>query len=474
MDETEARTVFLVRALEETADGPAPLLTPAEGRQASEVVRAGLPKPGRTLRHQEWSERFVVQRAQRLLQDALARRPGLRGLVERPALFPLAQVLVAALGFAAGFASDALANPHRINLLSAPLLGVVAWNWLLALLWLVSRVLPRRPRRHARGLAGLLGGLAAWPARWRRGGLALAGRFGRTWAHAAAPLWHARIRATLHLGAASVALGLLAYVFARALPNEFSVGWESQLIKTPEGAHQLLGLLFLPVSSLPGLPGVAPFTLEEITRMHHWAGSNAALADRWLLMLSALLVLGVALPRLLLWGWQSHRARRLARRFPLDLADPYFARLVADGSGQRWRLVVWPYALALDAARTAALAGQATEVLGGGETALTVQPGLAYGDAPQAAARRPAATEGELMACAALLSLSATPEAETHGAFLQRLAQSLGPQLLVLLDAGAFTARLGRGERLREREALWREFLRPLGLQRVHVVDLGA
>jgi hypothetical protein len=322
-------------------------------------------------------------------------------------------------------------------------------------------------------LPGALAGLAAWPGRWRRGGFAVASRFGRAWARAAAPLWRARVRAVLHLGAAAVALGLLAYVFAQALTHEFRVGWESQLIQTPEVAHRLLGLLFLPVTSLPGMPGVAPFTLDEITRMHHWADSSTQLADRWLLMVSVLLLGSVVLPRLLLWGLQAHRARRWSRHFPLDLAEPYFARLIAHGSGQRWRLVVWPYALQLDAAQSAALARQAGELLGG-ETEVSVLPPLAYGEPVESVAGRPAPVEGELMECAALLSLSATPEAETQGAFLRRLAQVAGGQPpLVLLESGAFTARLGRGERLRERESLWREFLRPYGLERIHLVELG-
>ena len=471
MNEAEARTVLLIQAIE-TADGEGRLLTPAQGREASEVVRAGLPKPGRTLRHQAWSERFLAQRAQRLFQEVVARRPALRGFVEGAAPWGVLALLVAIAGFAAGFASDALVNPQRINLLSAPLLAVVLWNLLLALGWLLSRLFLRR--RHApRSLSGLLAGLVAWPGRWRRGGVAVASRFGRTWARAAAPLWQARARAALHLGAAMVALGLLAYVGARALTHEFNVGWESQLIKTPEGAHQLLGLLFLPVSALPGLGGVAPFTLDEVARMHHWAQGGPELADRWLALVTLLLGLCVVLPRLLLCALQWGRARRLSRHFPLDLADPYFARLIADGSGQRWRLVVWPYALNLDAARTAALTRQARELLGG-ETALHVQPALAYGAAPQSLATKPAPAEGEVQESAALLSLAATPEAETHGAFLQRLAQVAGAQALVLLDAGSFAARLGQGERLKERESLWREFLRPYGFSRIHVVDLGA
>jgi hypothetical protein len=342
----------------------------------------------------------------------------------------------------------------------------------LALLWLLSRLFLRR-RRAPGSFSGALAGLAAWPGRWRRGGVAIAGRFGRTWARAAAPLWHARVRGALHLGALMVALGLIAYVGVRALAHEFNVGWESQLIKTPEGAHELLGLLFLPLSALPGLGGVAPFTLDEVARMHHWSQTSPELADRWLALVTLLLGLCVVLPRLLLGLLQWHRARRLSRHFPLDLADPYFARLIADGSGQRWRLVVWPYGLNVDAARSAALAHQARELLGG-ETAVSVQPALAYGAPPPSLAARPAPAEGELQEGAALLSLSATPEAETHGAFLQRLAQVAGAQALVLLDAGAFAARLGRGERLKERESLWHEFLRPYGFTRIHVVDLGA
>ena len=471
MNETEARTVLLIQALETGAEAEGRLLTPAQSREASDVVRAGMPKPGRTLKSQEWSERFLVQRAQRLLQDAAARRPALRGFIESGGGFwPLVQALVVVAGFAAGFASDALVNPDRINLLSAPLLGVVLWNWGLALAWLLSRLFLRR-RRAAPRAPGWMAASAAWPGRWRRGGFAVASRFSRAWAQAAAPLWQARVRAALHLGAVAVALGLIAYIGARALPHEFSVGWESQLIKTPEGVHRLLQILFWPVTLLPGVAGVAPFTLEEVTAMHHWAGTSPALADRWLQLVTALLLVSIVLPRLLLWLLQSRRARRHTRHFPLDLTDPYFARLLADGTSQRRRRVVWPYAATLDAARAAALQRQAPALLGV-EAEVSAQPALAYGDAADTLARRPAPAEGEVLECAALLSLSGTPEAETHGAFLRRVAQ-LAPQALVLLDSGAFVARLGRGERLKERETLWTEFVRPYGFTRVHVVELG-
>ena len=59
-----------------------------------------------------------------------------------------------------------------------------------------------------------------------------------------------------------------------------------------------------------------------------------------------------------------------------------------------------------------------------------------------------------------LFSLAATPEAETHTAFVRTLAAA--GALEVWLDSSAFSAHLApgaRAARLAEREALWREVL---------------
>jgi hypothetical protein len=473
VNEDDARRVLLVRAME-TADPEGRLLSLQQRQDASDVVRASMPGPGRSLTHRSWSERFLIKRAERLYQDAAARRPAIQTLASPSPVWPLVRGAVVLAGFVGGLASDALANPGRINLLSAPLFGIVAWNWAMALIWTVLKLagLLRPASGHA-----WLAGLAALPARWRRNGFAVATAFSRSWFESAAPLMRARVTGTLHLSAAVMALGLMAYMAAKALPNEFSVGWESQLLKTPGAVHAVLQVIFLPVSLLSGVTGIEPFSLNEIASMHHWQGTHPELADRWLQLVVTLLLVSVVVPRLVLWLVQSARARRLRRHFPLDLTAPYFAALLASGSGLRHRLAVWPYSTSIDSARAGGLERQAVAMLGA-NTTVSLHPATPYGVRPDTlAAQRQGIADGEVPLTAALFPLSATPESETHGVFLARLKDVAGDAALVILDSSGFIGKLGQGvsgtERLNERRALWEEFARQRGVTRVLVMNLG-
>src|SRR5690606_5449517 len=88
----------------------------------------------------------------------------------------------------------------------------------------------------------------------------------------------------------------------------------------------------------------------------------------------------------------------------------------------------------------------------GPATRLDVREEVAYGDEEQAGerlvARERESPEGPpepTAAVLALLSATATPEAETHGAFVDALAAALpaGAPLLALVDESAFVARFG-------------------------------
>jgi hypothetical protein len=81
----------------------------------------------------------------------------------------------------------------------------------------------------------------------------------------------------------------------------------------------------------------------------------------------------------------------------------------------------------------------------------------------------------EIALAATLFSLTATPEAENHGAFLGAVANGLaqGTPITALIDETGFRLRFpGQDARLQERRKAWREMLAVHKVEPVFV-DLG-
>ena len=81
---------------------------------------------------------------------------------------------------------------------------------------------------------------------------------------------------------------------------------------------------------------------------------------------------------------------------------------------------------------------------------------------------------------AALFAASATPERETHGAFVRALAAALprGSQLAVLVDESGLRQHAGRAAdtelRLTQRRAAWQRLLHDLSLPPPRFIDLAS
>jgi hypothetical protein len=86
----------------------------------------------------------------------------------------------------------------------------------------------------------------------------------------------------------------------------------------------------------------------------------------------------------------------------------------------------------------------------------------------------PAAQPGALVV--ALFPLSATPERESHGAFLAALRRAHGTPTSVLIDESGWRERFGASavRRLAERRELWRRFAQEADAEAVWFADLAA
>jgi len=335
--------------------------------------------------------------------------------------------LVAALGLGLGLLVDHIGSAQRINLLAPPVWALIAWN---LVVYLVLLLPSRQPGALRRALAV---GVSRWRSRALRqaggGGAAVAQAFAADWAACSAALQGARIALTLHLGAAALALGLLAGMYLRGLVLDYRVGWESTFLDAGQ-VQAVLSRLLAPALALSGR------TLPDI---------NAPSAAPWIHLYALQLVLLVVLPRLLLALWAGLRARRLQAHLPLPLAEPYFQQLLRQQHGGQAPLRVWPHAHMPDAAAQAALRALCARVFGDAAM-LQLAPTVAYGseespaDLPRDGTRR-----------IALFDLGATPEPESQG----RLLQALGAPLS-LVDESAFVQRFGvDSPRRRERRQAW-------------------
>jgi hypothetical protein len=262
---------------------------------------------------------------------------------------------VMAAAFALGFAGHAITDPHRVDLLSASLIGIVLWNLLvyvlLLLSWLRSLVRRRKtviaplepepgqgaaPQRPVAAPGGWLQKLQTkrWSVSRGTGLRKMALNFERNWWQVNQRPRHAQWLVCLHLGAAMLALGALASLWLTGLTKAYQVGWESTFL-SPSAVQTCLNLLFAPVQHLLGL---APWSLAQIQALQGWSAGDAADAGpRWVQLYSWLLGLMVVAPRLLLALWQGARVWWLSQHLALPLQQPYFQKLQRDWAGAQRR-----------------------------------------------------------------------------------------------------------------------------------------
>ena len=360
--------------------------------------------------------------------------------------------VIPALAFAAGAAADSVGAGQRVNLLAPPLLALLAWNIAVYAAILVRGTWGLVDAR-ARGLgpiARLLARLAhVTGAAPKRGGR-LAAAFIGDWMQASAGLTAARIGRVLHASAAAFALGALAALYLRGIAFEYRAGWQSTFLEAP-AVHALLNALLGPASALTG---IALPDADGYARLRFSAGEGV-IAAPWLHLYAVTVGLAVVLPRLLLALGNRWLEARLASRFPLPLDEPYYRALVRSVREEPVIARLVPYSVQLSPQATLNLNSLFTQSLGT-RTTVSVAPATSFGGEDDIDPREIA---GDATLLAALFALTATPEAENHGAFIDRLRAAVPAHpLLALVDEAAFRRQFGTTPRLDERRALWRRF----------------
>ncbi len=351
-----------------------------------------------------------------------------------------------------GAGLDRISDPHRVDLLSGPLLAIIGWNLLVYLALLVLLLMPSKESGWV---------ASAWVERAKKAvprklphALATAvGEFIVQWGTLSAGLQRARLSRTLHLAAAMFALGATVSLYARGLMTQYVAGWESTFLDAGQ-VHTLLSLLFAPAVAIFPLDG---FSLADIESLRFSATRTDTGGARWVNLYAATLLLLVIVPRLLLAGVAHWNARRLAQHFPLDLDQPYFRKLGGQvGSAGPAFLRVLPYSFTLDEVRERGLSEVAVMVLGE-QAKVMLRPPAAYGDEPEDVLVDTKLDDANVAVTAVLFNLAATPEKENHGAYLDHLVRRSPRGIAVLIDESSLLERAD-AERVTERITLWQQF----------------
>jgi hypothetical protein len=486
MTEAEARCVAAVRAFETPITPP---WSEADARWASDEAR-------RAVGESAGADLFLSERARLALKRLAGRVQGLTPMLQgQDALryWPAVVLATLLLALLLGAGIESIGADGRIHLLAPPLAALLLWN--LAVLAVSVVLLLRRAAHTGRAgdarsvrlrgvdarvsramealLARIRGGAergagpgasaqasAQTSAMWRAQALA---------ADASRPATAARVTALLHAAAAVVVVGALLSMYARGLGFEFRAGWDSTFLSASQ-AHALVSGLLGPAAQVLGWPLPTPEAFASL-RFSQGAGAPAA---PWIHAWALTLGVGVVLPRsaLALLAWAQ--ARRRAQRVEVDLADPYFARLAAQQGQHALDLVLLPYAHRPGAELTAWLQAALARRLGP-RTRPLVLAAVMEGDEDQMASHTEPVLRASVAAAstprrwAVLTSLTATPERETHGRFVEALATHLhlpiGNVLLLVNEAG-FGARLSAADaeqRRRHRRAAWQRLADDLG-----------
>jgi hypothetical protein len=459
MDEQVARDVVLVRAIE-TTDARHEVLSEDDRMYASRSARELAQWQAADSKSEVTFDHFLQQRSEQVLKRVGERVPAFATFVRRRPLLPALSVVLPLLGLLAGAGLDRISDPHRVDLLSAPLLGILGWNLLVYLILFAWLFVPSHRAGWTRPalLRRLSVGKAAVPRKLPAMLSASLLHFMQDWGELSAPLARARLSRAVHLAAACFALGAILSLYVRGLLTQYAAGWESTFLDAAQ-VHAILSVLFAPALAVFPIEG---FSLADIEALRFGQAVSPSGGERWVHLYAATLALLVVVPRLILSANAHWRARRLQRHFPLDLGGPYFVALAGRAGTSGPALVrVYPYSFTVDEARDKGLAALAQGALGE-QARVMLRPSAPYGEDAAEAFRGETLEDPSVAMTAALFNLAATPEKENHGAFLDHLARRVPRGVTVLVDesgmAGRSAGQPGADARIAERKTLWREF----------------
>lgn len=461
MLEHSALEVVAVRAIE-TQDREGFIWTDAERAWASRSAADAVGEKAAP-------EDFVAKRASLLLERLGDRNQMLlaqaRGMHWQP-WYGWAAIIAAGI---LGVLVDRIGASHRVDLLAPPILALIGWNLAAYLILLathrsgtVQGPLRRLTMRIVRltPAPGFLTSKAAF-ATGDAVNIASLANLTSAWFILAKPLYGARVGRILHSAAAVLALGVILGLYFRGLVSEYKATWESTFLDATF-VHGMLAIILAPGA---WLTGIAVPNAAHIQSIRAPLSENAAI---WLHLYAASVFLIVLVPRmgLALHAWRKERS--LSRNFPIPLDDRYFQVLLRGFHAKAERVRVVPFSYTLPEAARSGLETILARSFGGGASLIFEAP-IRWEDDESVVSR--ITREGKEPVIA-VFNLTATPEDDVHGAFVEALKEHLaaGHNLIAMVDSSEFESRWpGDDLRLEKRRRAWSALFTSHRLPTVHV-----
>jgi len=485
------RTVLLIQAIEESDRG-GDVLPLADRAEATREAVRNAPQ-GRTLQPgiglARADEALLALRAERLLARVRLRSPAVDYVLAVAGGMTWLGRAALVLALMVGLSLSTLDGSRRINILAFPLIGLIAWNFLIYALLVAARIKRREAtptstlwsgRFYERWIGARIDGLLKQSMRFNAPLASALRRFTREWVQIQRPLLLERAQRLMHCAAALVAAGLIAGLYIRGIVLRYEAGWESTFL-SEKSVHALLAVLYGPGAILSGI-GLPSISGVNALR---WTGaSGGGEAASWIHLIALTGMLYIIVPRLILACMSGLNLWRLSRNPPLPAAFIGYGRAVlagASGGARRESVSVICFAYEPGPASITGLQTLLAATLGA-IIKVEVRATVRYGQ--EDAFRRATLTRSGADATdwtVLLMAAASTPEVENHGVVINTLRDSLAEEsrplpLLVIIDTGPYAARMQGDatfeQRLRERRNLWSEFVAGYGLTAC-LVDLS-
>ena len=390
---------------------------------------------------------------------------------EKPQGIPYLAIgsVLAVLAFVGGILTNEFSvTDNRINLLSPPLLGVIAWN-LIIYCWIATALVFNRGKSPVGYIRRTFASaVLKLQTRGSHGQEALVSFYGK-WTEAELPLLRGRIAEILHFSAALFGLGLIASIGIHGWGTEYTVGWESTwLSDKPAAVLTFINLFYgmIPVNA-DLFNQLTPQVIESM-KFGAGHGQNAA---PWLVQLFYIISLIVVVPRILLGLYAYAKARYIENHFPIDLDSVYYSNILRQWRGQTMLIQIIPFSYPLTDKVKDGIQKFASELHPENSRCI-------FSEAQHENTKLPEIPAGEQTEVIAVFAMTSTPETEVQGRFIAELKQkALDSKALlrVVIDTSGFLARFANTpQRIAERKKNWSNFLAPYGVSFAFVNLTGA
>jgi hypothetical protein len=346
-----------------------------------------------------------------------------------------------------GWVANELGAQRTINILAFPLLGLILWNVFVCgiAFWHEIRKKAPSPTPALPPLPLALKNLEnsvqreilqeAWS------------RFQTDELRETQPKLKARWKLCFHLAALLLAVGVVAGMYAQGLYREYLASWESTFLNE-SGVKTFLTFALSPAA---WLTGISLPDLETLRQMR----INPVPAAPYIHLWAASAFIFIGIPRTVLFLLAKRQQRGPS------VAESDLSKSLADGlrppDATAAPAAIIPVFHGLENSNAEAIRG-ITLSLWGGRKPLEFLPTMEIGVEAAFLEAHPLTGRDVV----AVVSFSATPETEVHGALLQQLAKT-SHRLLVIADALAFEDRHGAmpefARRFEQRKAAWQRML---------------